>query len=227
MNDVSAHSNREMTYWQAWFHFWVKSFPGAIHTKDHLNPSFYYTESKRKLRVFIHFVVLIILAIALGTFLSPVTGVTGANAQNMPCNSYGYCPPSPSGGGGNGNSNGYNPAPNPNGGGSHGTQMGSSQIDQCAAILDEYRGEYQHLASQGYARMAECYAQYYSGDRGWWPDTSCEWASIAGMTGSGMAIGAGVGGSIPSGGWSNLATYGGFISFSASYMTYLGCDGRW
>ena len=82
MDDVHDRSNREMTYWQAWFHFWVKSFPGAIHTKDHLNPTFYYTERRRRLRVFIHCVVLIILAIALGTFLSPVTGVTGANAQS-------------------------------------------------------------------------------------------------------------------------------------------------
>ena len=78
--DISGESEREMTYWQAWFHFWVKSFPGGIHTKDFLNPNFYYTQSRRKLRVFIHFVVLIIIALALGTLLSPVIGVTGAAA---------------------------------------------------------------------------------------------------------------------------------------------------
>ena len=71
--------------------FWVKSFPYGMHTKDYLNPSFYYTQTRRKLRAFIHFVVLIIFAILLGTLLSPVTGVTGANAQSRTCNSSGIC----------------------------------------------------------------------------------------------------------------------------------------
>ena len=55
MNDVSVNSELEMSYWKAWFHFWVKSFFIGVYDRDKFNPSFYSTNFKRRLRLFISF----------------------------------------------------------------------------------------------------------------------------------------------------------------------------
>ena len=171
MDDVHDRSNREMTYWQAWFHFWVKSFPGGIHTKDFLNPSFYYTERKRKLRVFIHTVVIVFFAILIGTLLSPVTGVTNANAQGNPPGSYGGPPvtyqlPANYGSHGGIPSSSYDP----NNVGHHGYHA----PDPCVLVYDGMIADgynSREVYRNAYAAMAQCYAWQAQGDRGWWPDT--------------------------------------------------------
>ncbi len=88
---VDSDSPSEMTHRQVWFHFWVKSFPFGVHTKDTLNPSFYCTKDRIYIRRIIHFIVLIVLSITVATLASLVFSPNQANAQGRVCNSSGIC----------------------------------------------------------------------------------------------------------------------------------------
>lgn len=227
MNDVSAHSHGEMTYWKAWFHFWVKSFPGGMFTRDDVNPTFYYSEKRHWIRVTIHSIILGLLifftAILFSIFVQPVNAQTPPQYYPGGYAPIGSPPPDPG-----------NPYTAP----SYGDSGSSGPINSnppppsaCTIFLSDkystqnayvYSDDPHTVYSGGIPQHPEC-----EDSSTWYPDTGCEWTAIAGgLLGVGEIL-VGLGFTPLTGGGSNVVTYFGAGSIGVAGLAYSSCDGRW
>lgn len=228
MNNVSAHSNREMTYWQAWFRFWVKSFFNGVYIKDEFNPIPYTTKFKKKLRYCIHFIILFSSAVLLGLLIFSIFNPHLAKAQGAGYNpgnygSYYNSPPS--------DPNNPYTAPNyGNSGGNGPINSNPPPPSACTIFLtDKYSTQNAYIYSDdphtvysgGIPQHAEC-----ERSSTWYPDTWCEVGSILGGIAGGAGIAAGIASTVPTFGASNWATWGGYAAVTSSTSTYMTCDGR-
>jgi len=219
MNDMSVYSNQKMTYWQAWFHFWIKSFPSGNFTRDGIKSTFYYSEGKRKLRVIIHFSVwlgmtFLFLSILIPNYVNaqsppqyypggyaPIGG--GPPASGNPYSTPNYNSPP----GSNGPINGSSPQYYPGGY----APLGAPQ-SECARFLADKKRDDLHgsmnVVSQPMAPPPECSTPAS------FPDTFCEVGALITIVGS-----AGV--AYVSSGWASAWAW---VTGSGAFVAYWGCE---
>ncbi len=240
MRTEPTSSRQNMTDRQAWFHFWILSFPAGVHTKDWLNPSRYYTDARRKTRRVIHLIILIMICIIISTLLSMAFHPNTANAQSRTCTPQGICYGSAVPGGSS-----YNPGypvgttygPTNYDGGAYGYDpnnvghMGSHAPDPCVQRhLGQLSSGYNSpiVIQNAYNAMAMCMLGRSISESGYLPNTACEYSSITAMAAGIMGMIAGAGSSVvtygASSSYSALATWSGALAFSSGYFAYLGCD---